>query len=119
MSELNGATIIVHCAQRVTPGAKSYYLRFPVNQLLEIIPVDLAGLGIHLCYFQDQTPFCYQRLPGSNVRMMLELGNDYLITRSQGMSQRARQVINHSRRIRSKDNFVCRCVQKIPECMSS
>ncbi len=113
MSHFHCATIIVYRAERIAPSAERHNFRFTGNQSLEIVPIKLSRFRVHLRHFQGQTPFGYQRLPRRHVRMMLEFGDDDLVTASQRATKGPRQVIDHRRRVRTKDNFVGSGVQKI------
>src|ERR1044072_5415343 len=48
MCNLDGASILINSPQRITAGAERYQLRFLCHQPLEIVPIELSSLGIHL-----------------------------------------------------------------------
>jgi hypothetical protein len=94
MCQFDRATIIIHCAQRITPGAKGDHFGSPVNQSLEVVPIELTALGIHLRDVQGDSTFFNQSLPGRHVGMMFEFGDDDLITWSKGSAKSTRQMID-------------------------
>src|SRR5216684_7035890 len=112
MSEFNRAAIVIHRAERVASGAEGHDFCFLRNQSLKVAPVKLAGFGIHLCDIQSNPAFDDQRLPGRNVRMMLEFGDDDLIAWTKRAAEGPREVINHRCRVGTEDDFVRRCSKK-------
>ena len=48
MRQLNCAAKIVDRTERVAAGTEGHYFRLLRNQSLEIVPIQLAGFGIHL-----------------------------------------------------------------------
>src|SRR6266404_74086 len=106
MSEFNRAAIVIHRAERIASGAEGHEFCFPRNQSLKVAPVELAGFGIHLCDIQPKPAFDDQRLPGRNVRVMLEFGDDDLISWKKRAAECPREVIDHRRRVWTEDDFV-------------
>src|SRR6266550_5588937 len=105
MGELNRATIVTHRPQRIASGAERHDLSLLTNQSLEIVPIKLAAFRIHLRDIQSYPTLNHQRLPGRNVSVMLEFGNNDLIARPECATQRARQMINHRRRVWTEHDF--------------
>ena len=106
MRKFNRAAVIVHRAQRVAARAERHDFRPLCNQSLDVAPVELPGLGIHLCDIQPNPAFNLQRLPRGNVRVMLEFSDDDLVTGTKRTAERPRQVIDHRRRVGTEDDFV-------------
>ena len=73
--QFNRAAKIVHRSQRITTGAERNHLCLLRDQPLEIVPIQLARFRIHLRDSQRDAAFDLERLPGSDVRVMLQFGD--------------------------------------------
>src|SRR5260370_3090482 len=113
MGELNRATVIIHCSQRIAARAERHDFGVLIDQALEIIPIKLAAFGINLGHIQGYARLKDQRLAGRNVSVMLELSDHDFIARPEFATQRARQVIDHCRRVGAEHDLIRRGVQKI------
>src|SRR5689334_7254973 len=107
MRQFNCVTESIYRAERVTSRAKRDDLCLVRDQPLEVAPIELPSLSIHLRDVECDTSLDYQSLPRRDVRMMFEFGDHHFIARSQRTSQRARQVIDHRGRIRPERDLAC------------
>src|SRR5260370_42662208 len=103
MSEFTRAAIVIHRAERVASGPEGHDFCFLRNQSLKVAPAELARFGIHLGDIQSNPAFDDQRLPGRNVRMMLEFGDDDLIAWTKSAAEGPREVIDHRLRVCTPD----------------
>src|SRR5205823_10937148 len=68
--EFNRRPIIIYCSERVTAGSECDNLCFLRHQSLEVVPIKLAGLRIHLRDLKLNPAFNRQCLPRSDVGVM-------------------------------------------------
>ena len=80
MSETRRPRDIVDRAERVRRCTHRYELRLSIERSLEIIPVELASFRNHLHRANSQVTVARKLTTWINVRMMIELGDYYLIT---------------------------------------
>src|SRR6266850_2789957 len=113
MGQFNRATVIIHRSQRIAARAERHDLSILIDQALEIIPIKLSAFEIHLRHIQRYPTLDHQRLPWRNVSVMLELSDNDFIARPECAAQRARQVIDHRRRVRTEHDFIRGGIQKI------
>jgi hypothetical protein len=71
-----------------------------------MIPVELARLGNHSNSVHAEISVSRQLSPWIDVRMMIELGDDNLISRVELPAQGARQMEIERRHVCAKHNFI-------------
>ena len=62
---------------------------------------------------QGHAALLHQCLPGRDVRVMFEYRDDDLIAGSERPAESTRQVIDHRRRVRTKNDFISGSVEEI------
>ena len=107
-------SLIVPSAFDAAPTARSLVLGGKGG--FERRPVELPGLGDERDHHQRHPALPRQRLPGSHVRVVVELRDHDLVARLPGAAEGPRQVEGQGRHVGAEGDLLGRAPEKVGEC---
>src|SRR4029079_12258636 len=102
---------VVDCPKRVRRCAYCNDFRSVVDEATEIIEVELPRLRNHSNSPNAEATLFRQLPPGIDVRVVVELGHDDLVSRSELAAQRSGEVKRQRRHVGAEYDLVRRRVQ--------
>ena len=103
--EPHGSRDVVDRAEGVRRGADGDELRALADLALEVVPVERARREIHPHDAEFAAALARQRLPGADVGVVVELGDDDFVAGAERAAERPRGVERQRRGVGAEDDL--------------
>src|SRR5262249_9822747 len=110
---------IANGAKCVGGGADGDEFCLRADFLFEVLPIERAGVGVHFYGAKGAASLFGERLPGTDVCVVVELGNDNFVVGSELASESAGDVKGERSCIRAEGDFMGCAAEKVGESETS